>query len=208
MGLRSTPPELGERIAVHHPVSPLLAWTFLVAISSPFAILAAVGPPGPVVGLGIFALFLVPLTYGLTEWLLLRHEVFEHGIVFASIPTMRRYVVPFSTVHPDSVDIRDRFRVPRGELHIAQPQHRETPFAQQSTTFTGLNAADARKIAKGRLSLAEVLQESGGNSHLDHGREVTRWRASSRDPETNRHLLVETIRTSQAAISYNRRDPA
>ncbi|UYM04929.1 hypothetical protein [Solicola gregarius] len=181
--------QLGALLRVHRPMRPLYAWAFLVAISCPFAILAAIGPPGPVVGVIIFLLFFVPFTYAFGEWLLLQHRIHEHALVLRSIPGLRTYVVPFHTVDADDIAVRPRHRVPRGEFHVAQRHQRECPLVEQSLHVTGLHPDEARRLAKGRL----------GRHDIDAGYETARWRLSFRDAHRNGRLLADAVRASRGA---------
>ena len=180
--------QLGALLYVHRPMRAAYAWAFLVAISSPFAILFALGPPGPLVGLAIFLLFLIPWTFALAEWLLLQHRVHEHALVLRSVPGLRTYVVPHATVDPDDIAVRPRHRVPRGEFRVAERRQRECPLVTTSLHITGLNPDDARRLAKGQLGWHEVAERAEGS----------RWMLSFRDPEHHRQRLHDVVRASRS----------
>lgn len=182
--------ELGDLVAVHRPFNPLIAWGLLVAISSPFAILFALGPPGPLVGLALFFGFLVPFSYMFGEWILLQHRIYRHGVVFRSIAGLRTYVVPFSTVRPEEIEVVGRYRVPRGEFRLAQREHRECPVVETSVRLVGLRPRHARRLAKGRLSWRDASAEAAAYDG------TAAWQASFRNPEHYCRLLRETALAS------------
>lgn len=209
MPFRRLPRELGDLVAVHRPFRPLVAWTMLVAVSLPFAILAALGPPGPLVGLALFLGFFLPLTYAFAEWLLLQHRIYRHGIVFRSVPGLRTYVVPFYTVQPPRVDVTDRHRVPQGEFRLARRQHRECPAVQTSIRFTGLHPKLANRLAKRKIGWHEAGAQVVAHDRLTDGgdgKSVVEWQASFRDPEPKRQLLIDTVRNSQLSRPHTDAD--
>lgn len=187
---RSLRTELGDLVAVHRPVNPLLAWGLLVALSSPVAVLFALGPPGPLVGLALFLGFLLPFTYMFGEWILLQHRIYQHGIVFRSVPGLRTYVVPFSAVDPGEIEVVGRYRVPRGEFRLAQREHRECPVVETSIRIVGLRPQRAHRLAKGKLS----WHDAGAEARAHDG--LAAWQASFRDPERSCRLLRETVQAS------------
>lgn len=200
------PAELGDLIEVHRPVRPLLAWAFLVVLSTPFAVMAAVMPPGPLIGLCIFIGFLVPFTYMFAEWILLQQRIYRHGIVFRSVLGAPKFVIPFYTVQPDRIEIKERHQVPKGEFGLAERHHRESPFVQSSVHLTGLHPKYARKLAKGKVAWDDAGSkvQTVGDDRARAPQDVVRWRASFRDPEHYRELLSDAVLASQRTVPYNR----
>lgn len=202
--------ELGRRIDVHRPLPLGLGVAVILAISLPFALLAAFGPPGPLVGLMIFLLFAVPFTYGLGEWLFLQHRLYEHGIVFRSVPGLRTFVVPHYTIDPKAFEIATR-RIHDGGVKASletsrSGEYRVTPFTARTIRFVGLYPKYARELARGKLD----WQTAGDDYELRDGRQVwvpqaaTRWAASCRNAERYRELLADSVRQSQRVQPFNR----
>lgn len=198
--------EVGDLVTVHRPFNPLLAWGLLGVISSPFAILAALGPPGPLVGLALFFGFLLPLSYMFGEWILLQHRIYEHALVFRSIPGLRTYVVPFYTVAPDRVVVTERHRVPRGEFQLARRQHRECPVVESSIGLVGLHPKLANRLAKGKLAWHEAGSRTVTHDRLTEGGDgatVVAWQASFRHPERYCQLLRDAVTASHRVRPYH-----
>lgn len=198
------PHELGQLVTVYRPRTPL-SWLVLAILPVAFAGSAAVLDPGPLIGLAILVGFGIPWVYGLSEWFLLQHRVYEHGIVFRTdLPWTYTYVVPFHTVNTDAIAVRDRHRIPRGELRAAPRQQRENPMVPQSVVFRGLIPTAARQLAKGKLSWAEAgagVIEIGG-SRAEMPSRTVGWRMSVRQPERVREELAEVIRASHRTYPY------
>lgn len=198
------PHELGRLITVHRPWHPL-GWLILAVLPVPFAVWAAVADPGPLIGLAILIGFGIPWVYGLSEWFLLQHRVHEHGIVCRTdLPWTYTYVIPFYTVDPDAIVVRDRHRIPRGEWRAAGRQERENPLLPRALTLDGLDPTPARRLAKGQLTWAEAgpsVVDVPGSRAETPARTVV-WRISFRHPESARDELVEIVRDSHRTYPY------
>lgn len=200
------PHELGRVIAVYRPRHPL-GWLWLAVLPVPFALWASVADPGPLIGLAILVGFGIPWVYGLSEWFLLQHRVHEHGLVFRTdLPWTYTYVVPFFTVDPEAVVVRDRHRIRRGELRAAARQERQTPLLPKTVVFRGLDPVIARKLAKGKLTWAEagpsVIEMPGSRAEM-RARTVA-WSMSVRHPDHTRERLADVVRASHRTYPYQR----
>lgn len=198
------PPELGRLITVYRPRHPL-GWLILAVLPVPFAVFAAVADPGPLIGLGILFGLGIPWVYGLSEWFLLQHRVHEHGIVVRTdLPWTYTYVVPFYTVDPDAIFVRERLRIPRGALRAAPRQQRENPLLPEALVLDGLCPSLARKLAKGTLTWADtgpsVVEMPGSRAEVPASTVV--WRMSVRHPKRSREQLVEIVRASHRTYPY------
>lgn len=195
---RRLPDELGALVAVHRP-HHWLGWLVPAVVAVPFALLFALGPPGPLVGLVLLLMLGLPTAYILAEWFLLQHRVYEHGIVFRTeLPGTHCYLVPFATVDPDRIEIEPPSRVPKGEFRITPGQVRQNPLAPSTLRFPGLHPDTARKLAKRKISWQEAADPARPGGVV--------WEASFRDPEVMRQVLSEAIRHAQTIPSTRPRE--
>jgi hypothetical protein len=197
MPLRKLPPELGELVQPHRPLHPVLGWGIIAALSLPLALMASFMAPGPLVGLAILLGFGVPLTHGSAELLLLEHRLYEHGIVFRSIPGLNRYVVPHQTIDLDSFEIGGRRLHDGGVVAAVDRRFRQCPLVEPTIRFDGLDLRYAARLGKNRLSWKDALyaEQRSGNGGT---RPTNRWMATYRDPERHLELIRSTVHASQA----------
>jgi hypothetical protein len=191
---RRLPDELGKLVAVERPRHPV-GWIVLGVLPVPFALFAAFGPPGPLVGLATLLGLALPLAYGFAEWFFLQHRIYEHGIVFRTdLPGTYKCVVPFATVDPDQIEVAPRRRTPRGEFEIAPRHERHHPLLEETLRFPGLTPYLAHDLAKRKLTWEEAAS-------FRPTPDTVRWQISVRAPEAKRHLLADTVRRSRATDS-------
>jgi hypothetical protein len=154
--------------------------------------------PGPLVGLAILLGFGVPLSYGSAELLLLEHRIYEHGIVFRSIPTLNVYVVPHSTIDPDQIVFGDPPRQP-GQVQRPDRRYRLCPLVKETIDISGLDPKYASWLGKNKLSWQEFGRWDGDRPVNAAGSPIrTRhWRTSWRDAVQHRDLIEATVRKSQ-----------
>lgn len=116
--------------------------------------------------------------------------------------------VPFAVwaAVPDGTVIRERHRVPRGELRAAPPEERQNPLLPQTVLFRGLESTAARWLAKGSLSWADagasVIEMAG--SRAETRAQTAPWTLSVRDPESAREQLTQVITASHRRYPYQR----
>ncbi|MFE9340136.1 hypothetical protein [Streptomyces sp. NPDC007063] len=171
---RKLPEELGELIEVHRPHHPV-GWILPLGVSVPIAVLFAVGPPGPLVGLTVFATTFVPLLYMFAEWFLLEHRVHENALVLRTVlPGTYTYVVPLPGVDPARIGVAPRARMPKDATAAPRVDRRfrHNPLLKEVVGFTGLDPEPARELAKGKISWDEAC----GSGYAQD------WELSSRDP--------------------------
>lgn len=202
--------ELGRLVETHRPANPVIAVCIVLAISLPLGVVALFTPAGPLIGLLIFGLIAIPLTYGFGEWLFLKHCVYEHGLVLRSLPGVRRFVVPHYTIDPASFQVAGR-RVHDGGVRASvqsgvDGSNRLSPLAARTVKFSGLYPDFARGLAKNQLE----WHQAGDDYEVRDGSQVwvpqaaTEWTLSSRNPERFLTRLRETVQQSQQTRPYYR----
>lgn len=199
---RKLPAELGRLVEVHRPLHPAAGWGILAVLTLPFPILLATD--GLVWGLGMLVGLGLAWTYGFAELLLLEHRLYEHGIVFRSIPGLRTYVVPHATIDPDSFHLGGR-RVHDGGVAAALDRRfRQCPLIGPTIRFSGLDPSAAHRLGKGRDSWAAArgTAVTVGGSQAFVPPPVVVWMATYRDPERNLALIRDTVHRSQQATPY------
>lgn len=105
------------------------------------------------------------------------------------LPGAYCYVVPFSTVDPDRIEISEPRRTPKGEFRIADWQERQNPLSPSTLRFQGPHPQTARRLAKRKIS----WQEATGPAPLG----VVEWQATFHRPEAMRRVLSDTIRRAR-----------
>lgn len=199
MLLRKLPVELGALVESHRPLHPALGWGILATLSLPLALMATFMAPGPLVGVAVLLGFGLPFTYGLAEWLLLEHRLYQHGLVFRSIPGLNVYIVPHSTIDPSDVTIGGRRVHDGGVVAAVDRRFRQCPLVGPTIRFTGLDSKYASRLGKNKLAWREAADRVGSHhgSTLAARPAVNRWMATYRHPERHRDLIEATVRDSQ-----------
>lgn len=201
---------LGRLVETHRPANPFVSVCIILIVSLPLAVFALFTPAGPFVGLLVFCLIAVPLTYGLGEWLFLKHCVYEHGLVLRSLPGVRSFVIPHYTIDPASLQIGGR-RVHHGGVSESvrlgmDGSYRLTPLAARTVKFSGLYPDFARRLGKNQVE----WQRAGDDYEIRNGEQVwvpqaaTEWSLSSRTPERFLARLRDTVRESHQVRPYYR----
>jgi hypothetical protein len=199
--LRKLPADLGALVESHRPLHPVVGWAIIAALSVPFALWAALGAPGPLVGLAILLGLGLPFLYMFAELLLLEHRLYEHGIVFRSIPTLNVYVVPHSTIDPDQIVFGGRPMQP-GQVQRPDRRYRLCPLVKDTIDISGLDPKYASWLGKNKLSWNEFGHWDGNRPVNATGAPipVRVWRTSWRDAARHRDLIEATVRESRRGV--------
>jgi len=192
---RTLPIELGRLVESHRPLHPALGLAIPLTPALPFAVYfgleSLVGAMAVLLGLGL------PFTYALAENFLLKHDLYEHGIVFRSIPGLNRYVIPHQTIDPDSFEIGGRRLHEGGVVASVDRRFRQCPLIEPTIRFDGLDPKFAARLGKRRISWQDALEVKERNRAFKI-RVTNRWMATYRDPERHLELIRSTVQASQA----------
>lgn len=180
--VRRQPParELGRCLIRHHPIEP---WLALILCSLPSVVIGSglwLGATGSL-PLGFFAFVLTAvLLIGLfAESLFVRQELYEHGLLLASIvPLTPAYVIPYATIDHESIAVAG-YRRPSDPVDAFGRQYRQAPFVG-TVTFVALGPRPARALLTGTATWARTS-------------ESTRWYVSFRDNDAVAATLRERV---------------
>lgn len=199
---RTLPTELGPRLASRHPVP---RW-----IQAGLPLLPALVVSLPALALGT-EWWYVPLLMLVGTWLLvagilseillLRHHVHEHGIVSESAWPYPRRIIPFYSVDPASLRIAGYHRSDGTWRDSRNPRFREVPGVP-TLRMVGLHPTRATALARGRATWNSAPYADRILGRTRHGQYevepeewVLAWRDESNDVAWLRGLVKESRTT-------------
>lgn len=134
---------------------------------------------------------------GLVAGLLEQHRVYERAVaVGLTWPRNRPYVIPMSTIDPDTVTVHQRANMIARRLHSqGLPTMRMAIFSTRAVSFVGLSYEQAHPTANpAKLMRYQLLQAIFGGTPMPRG-DRSRWALGVRRPEP----LLEALEKAFAA---------
>lgn len=207
--MKAPPPQIGDLIEVHRPMSPVLAWAIDLALPVGLFLLFGIGLQSPWFGLLGFAVTFPMLFIGTSEWFFIEHRFHEHGVHFVTrvpVPLLSSYVVRWRDCELDSITVVGR-KVHDGTMEDAISRtYRQVPTMKHNVTFKGTSWPTAQGLAKGTTpweigaDLAPELKTllESQDSFQAMKRNKDRWSFTSRTPEHHVDLIRTLIARAHA----------